>query len=131
MKANPDHVIMSAICGTNGYQAASCVGPGGSADPGTGYVDVANATGGVLGTICDSDWSTALANIGWISVTLADTFTLTQTPVAQTIEVYVNGSQLMAGWSYDVGLNAVVFDPAYVPANGDSVDIHYGYAGPC
>ena len=131
MKANPDHVIMSAICGTNGYQAASCVGPGGSADPGTGYVDVANATGGVLGTICDSDWSTALANIGWISVTLADTFTLTLTPVAQTIEVYVNGSQLLAGWSYDAGLNAVIFDPAYVPANGDSVDIHYGYAGPC
>ena len=131
MKVNPDHVILSAICGTNGYQATSCTGPGGSADPGTGYVDVANATGGILGTICDPDWSTALANIGWISVTLADTFALSQTPIPATIEVYVNGGQLLTGWSYDAVLNSVVFNPNYVPANGDSVDIHYGYIGPC
>jgi len=131
MKVNPDHVILSAICGTNGYQATSCTGPGGSADPGTGYVDVANATGGVLGTICDADWSAALANIGWISVTLADTFALSQTPVVQTIEVWVNGTQYPGGWSYDAALNAVVFDPNAVPANGDTVEIIYGTYGPC
>lgn len=112
-------------------RTSAAAAAGGSADPGTGHGDVAQATGGILGTICDPDWSTALANIGWISVTLADTFALSQTPIPATIEVHVNGGQLQAGWSHDAVLNAVVFNPNYVPGNGDSVDIHYGYIGPC
>ncbi len=131
MKVNPDHVILSAICGTNGYAATSCTGPGGTADPGTGYVDVANATGGVLGTICDADWSTVLANLGWIAISLSDTFPLTYEAVPNTVEVYVNGTQLQVGWSYDAVLNAIVFLPAYVPANGDTIVVDYGYYGAC
>ena len=131
MKLNPDHVILSAICGTNGYQATSCTGPGGSADPGLGYVEVANATGGVLGTICDADWSTVLANLGWIAISLSDTFPLTYEAIPGTIDVYVNGTQLNVGWSYDAVLNSIVFLPAYVPANGDTIVVDYGYYGAC
>ncbi len=131
MKANPDHVILSAICGTDGYSAQSCSGQGGVAYPGTGYVDVANSTGGVLASICDNDWSTALSNLAWITVNLADTFTLTYQAIPNTIEVYVNHVQAIGGWSYDAALNAVVFDPAYVPDDGELIEINYEYFGSC
>ncbi len=131
MKANPDHVILSAICGTDGYNAVSCSGQGGGADPGDGYVEVVNATGGILGSICDGNWSTTLTNLAWITVNLADTFTLTYTPIQNTIEVTVNGVAVYQGYSYDPALNAIVFSPNYVPDDGDIVNIHYGYYGPC
>ncbi len=131
MKANPDHVILNAIVGTDGYSAVTCSGLGGMAYPGTGYVDVANSTGGVLASICDNDWSTALTNLAWITINLADTFTLTYQAIPNTIEVYVNHVQAIGGWSYDAGLNAVVFDPAYVPDDGELIEIMYEYFGSC
>ena len=130
-KVNPSHVILSAIVGTDGVNAVSCSGAGGSASAGTGYVDVANSTGGVLGRICDSDWSAVLTSLGWLSMNLADTFTLTYQAIPNTIEVYINGVQVITGWSYDANLNAVVFLPNYVPDDGDVVNISYGYYGSC
>ncbi len=130
-KVNPSHVIMSAICGTDGANAVSCSGAGGSASAGTGYVDVTNSTGGVLGRICDSDWSSVLTSLGWLSMNLADTFTLTYQAIPNTIEVYINGVQVITGWSYDANLNAVVFLPNYVPDDGDVIQISYGYYGSC
>jgi uncharacterized membrane protein len=131
LKADPDQVVLSAICGTDGYNATSCSGPGGNANPGNGYVDVANATGGVLGSICDSDWSTVLTNLAWITVSLVDTFELSYDAIDGTITVYVNGVQQMIGWSFDANSNSVVFDPSYVPNDGDVVQINYGYYGAC
>ncbi len=131
MKANPDHVILSAIVGTDGYNAVSCTGQGGGADPGDGYVEVVNATGGVLGSICDNSWSSTLTNLAWITVNLADTFTLTYVPIPNTIEVTINGVAVYGGYSYDPALNAIVFDPNYVPDDGDIVSVHYGYYGNC
>jgi hypothetical protein len=131
LKADPDLVVLSAICGTNGYVAQACTGPGGAAYAGSGYVDVANATGGVLGSICESDWSTVLTSLAWITVNLSDTFELTYDAIPSTIVVYVNGVQMLVGWTYDAGLDAVVFDPAYIPADGDVIQIEYGYYGAC
>ena len=131
LKLNPDHVILSAICGTDGFNAVSCSGAGGYADPGSGYVEGVNQTGGILGSICDADWSSALTNMGWMTINLADTFALTYQAIPNTIAVYVNGVAIVSGWSYDPLLNAVVFDPAYVPDDGDTVDIDYGYFGSC
>ena len=131
LKADPSHVILSAICGTNGYVAQNCSGPGGNATAGTGYVDVANATGGVLGSICEPDWSSVLTSLAWITVNLADTFELSLDAIESTIIVYVNGVVQASGWYYDANLNSVVFDPAYVPQDGDVVQIYYGYYGPC
>jgi hypothetical protein len=132
LKFNPDHVVASSICGTDGSNATSCSGQGGSADPGTGYVDVVNSTGGILASICDSDWSAALTNLGWLTVSLADTFPLTNTPVIEsTIEVKVNSVDVYNGWSFDSAIQSVVFEPDYVPDDGDYVDVSYGVPGSC
>ncbi len=131
LKTNPDHVILSAICGTDGVDAQSCWGAGGQAMAGYGYVDAVNATGGILASICDADWSQALTNLGWQSLSLADTFDLTEAPIPSTILVDVNGTHLNQGWHYDAVINAVVIEPAYVPADGDVIDITYQLPGGC
>ena len=131
LKADPDQVVLSAIVGTDGYNAVSCSGPGGNADPGNGYVDVAAATGGVLGSICDPDWSTVLTNLAWITVSLEDSFELSLEAIESTLIVYVNGVQQLSGWYFDANTNSVIFDAAYVPQDGDVVQINYGYYGAC
>ncbi len=131
LKANPNHVILSAICGTDGVDATWCNGAGGSAMAGTGYVDATNATGGILGSICDSSWATTLTNMGWQSMSLADTLPLTHEPIPSTITVEVNGVLQQVGWAYDANVNAVILEPDFVPDDGDEITITYQLPGSC
>ena len=132
MKADPDDVYLSAICGTDGVNAVSCWGPGGSADPGYGYVDVANATGGILSSICEADWSQTMSEVGWLaSANVIDTFELSEDAIQGSIEVSVNGVAVPSGWVFDEPTNSIVFDPAAVPAYGDTIEVYYGYYGAC
>jgi len=131
LKLNPNHVILSAICGTDGLNAQSCNGAGGDANAGTGYVDVVNATGGILASICDSDWSQALTNMGWQSLSLADTLALSEEPIPSTITVEINGVGLSQGWYYDSVINAVILEPDYVPEDGDVIHVTYQTVGDC
>ncbi len=134
LKANPDHVILSAVVGTDGQVATSCNGAGGNAYAGDGYVEVANGTGGILASICQDDWSQTLTQLGWLSLSLADTFPLSHEAVPSTIEVKVNGIDVTTGWIYDPLVDvygAVIFEPNYVPEDGDTVDISYGTPGTC
>ena len=127
LKADPGDVYLNAFVGTDGVVATSCSGPGGSASAGSGYVDVVNATGGVLAPICDADWSMAMADLGQQATELTDTFELSHEPIHSSIEVYVNGVEV-TGWSYDPAGNAVVFDPVDIPVVGDLIDIDYAYS---
>ena len=125
LKTNPDHVILNAITGTDGVSAVACTGAGGSAGAGYGYVDAVQDTGGILSSICDFDWTVMMEDLGYVSEHLADTFELSQTPDPAYIQVFVNGVEVFTGWTYDSNINSVVFDPADVPADGDTVDIDY------
>ena len=131
LKTNPNHVILSAICGTDGVNAQMCWGAGGQAMAGTGYVDAVNQTGGILASICDADWSQALTNMGWQSLSLADTLPLSEEPIPSTILVDVNGVHLNQGWYHDAVINAVIMEPDHVPEDGDVVDVTYQVPGDC
>ena len=58
-----------------------------------------------------------------------DTFVLSDTPIASSIDVKVNGSTV-GGWTYNAGGGAVVFKEG-VPSGGDSVEIVYLAAQGC
>ncbi len=132
VKANPDHVILSAVCGTDGQNATSCSGQGGSASAGSGYVEATNATGGILARICDDDWSTPMSNLAWQAVSLADTFELSHTVVIpSTIAVEVNTVPVTAHWWFEAASNSVIFEADYVPEDGDEILITYGVEGTC
>ena len=105
--------------------------PGGcaTADAGSGYYEAVNYTGGVFLSIC-SDWTSPsnLAMLAEASVN-QNTFSLTHTPMPDSIAVDVNGV-VSTNWTYDSTSNAVVFsDPA--PGEGDVVDIAYAGLASC
>lgn len=121
-KGSSSMVRISAIAGPVGR--SSC------ADQGTGYAEAVSATGGIFLDIC-SEWASAtnLAALAEASVS-QDTYSLSQTPVVSTIQVFVNGSRVTSGWSYDSASNAVVFSSG-VPGEGDQVEIQYSLPGTC
>lgn len=56
-------------------------------------------------------------------------FTLSQTALAGTVEVRVDGISTTQGWSLDSSLNAVVFAAGYTPESGSTVTVDYVVSG--
>ena len=127
LKPNPDHVVLSDISGG----MTGCSGAGGSATNGSGYVSATNMTNGISASICDPNWVSTLSALAWLSQSFADTFELSQTPVEDSIEVRMNGVPLFVGWTYNSGLQAIVFDVDHVPENGDYLELEYTVLGAC
>jgi hypothetical protein len=120
---NPQSIVLSAVAGP---VPGGCGGDGDDdegADAGEGYDRAVEATGGEFLSIC-SDWADdidLLVDAG----TTRDRFGLTEEPVPDTIEVWVNGvAAPEADWEYRAAENEVVF-VANPPRAGDRVDVTY------
>lgn len=128
LKSDPALVVTSDITGG----LTGCQGNGTWAFIGTDYVTATNLTGGVSASICDANWSGIMNNLGWMSVSLADSFELSEpNPIVDTIVVYLNGVIVSVGWQYDAANNVVVFDFDHIPADQTQVDIEYAVYGDC
>ena len=123
LKVNPDHVILSGITG----QLTGCA----TAYTAQRYEQAVALTSGISESICNASWINALSNLAWLSMSWQDTFELSQDPVIETIEVELNNVPVYVGWDYDLVLNAVVFQPDYVPDTGDLITIRYNLLGDC
>jgi len=108
-----------------------CSSSSGDASPGMRYIDVANATGGNVASICQSDFADALASIGEIAFGLKTQFFLSRVAEPSTLEVRINGTLCSTGgganWVYDGPSNSVIFLEAggCMPQPGDEVEIYY------
>ncbi len=107
---------------------------GSGCNPGEGhlgyrYEDLVAATDGVLGNICDADFSTSLAEIQNKIAELSTQFRLTRVPVVSTIVVTVNGSNVPQsatnGWTYNSTANSIVFHGPAIPAQGAQISIDF------
>lgn len=105
------------------------------ATEGNRYISVAQATGGVIESICTANWGTTLANIGLATFGLRRRFALSSQPVPSTIAVSVNGvadpSVTPTGqvhWRYDGPSNSVVFEQTAVPPSNATIEITYTVA---
>jgi hypothetical protein len=113
--------IFSAIVGTSN---PSCTSPNGTAYYGPRYIQLAQATGGVVSSICDPNWGQSLANIGVRSFGLKKSFELSSQPVPATISVMLDGSPAASGsWTYDAVNNVVNF--AVEPPSYTTISISY------
>jgi hypothetical protein len=101
----------------------------GSADPGTGYYDAVNYTGGEFLSICASSWSSYMTALAKASISV-DTYELQATPVESTIKVLVNDVEVTSGWYYDEASNTVVFEKD-IPEGGDVVKVSYAGKANC
>lgn len=118
LKADPEDVVINAVAGD---YPTGCAG----ASAGTGYYEGTVATGGVFLSICSTDWARSLEDLAAESVSVNDTFTLTQNAVPQTIEVKIDGVRINVGWEYEVSTNSVVFDRDFIPAGGSQIEVYY------
>lgn len=122
----------------NLFHAHAIVGPPGGCSSGAGdaaaglrYRDVAQATGGSVGSICDSSFASTLSGIGNIAFGLRKQFFLTRLADQSTLEVKINGVACAGGggsnWSYDGPSNSVIFNESggCMPQVGQSIWIHY------
>ncbi|MDP2307259.1 MAG: choice-of-anchor D domain-containing protein [Pseudomonadota bacterium] len=130
LKEDREAIFVAAIVGDRLDGCSnSCGAEEASADPGDRYLDLAEAFEGFEESICTCDLAPAMERIGFESTFYLRSFGLTQTPGEPSLlKVWLDGA-LAAGWSYDPGLNAVVFDTA--PPLGSQVVVRYPLDNPC
>jgi len=113
---------LSAIVGPRG----GCSGPGGTALPGLRYLELAEATGGTTGSICEGHLGPVVAGLGASSVEWQRDFPLQATPDPGSLRVAVDGVRADSGWSVETAPDRVVFDLA--PAPGAVITVRYTVA---
>ncbi|MCA2981423.1 MAG: hypothetical protein INH37_24380 [Myxococcaceae bacterium] len=100
------------------------------------HAQLVASTNGLREEICTPNWATAIENIGKGAFGFRTTFFLNGTPSAgNQVQVAVDGQTLpdrdIGGglvWRYDAAINAVIFDPLYVPEPGKTLTISYRVA---
>jgi hypothetical protein len=103
---------------------------------GADHAELVRLTNGIREEICTPNWAVALENIGKGAFGFRTTFFLNGVPaMGNQVEVAVDGQSLPASddrgarvWSYDSAINAVIFEPLYVPEPGKTLTISYRVA---
>ncbi len=112
-----------------GDEPGGCVSGISAADPGSRYLEGALLTGGLIGSICEEDYSELLREVAFDVAGWADLFPLTRIPELATLEVKVDGVVMPNreddGWTYSLGDNAVWFHGRAVPRPGQDVVLTY------
>lgn len=112
----------------------TCPGAQGANEPGRGYIEVVNATGGVFYSPCSDVPENALRSIVDAVAGAASQFELNGTPISSTIKVVrVRDQQVVEvprdrqnGFDYDAVANAIFFrGTTNRPQDGDAVVVSY------
>ena len=123
MMANVGPFLLNGVVG---LRSGGCV-----ADVGTQYITGAGETGGELLHICDNDWGVVIDVLFAATITrLTANFTLTQTPVPETIRVFITQAnqpelEQVGNWTYDQASNSLVFDENSAVPDGWTVIARY------
>ena len=129
---NADLVSLSSVVGydeATGQPAACGTAAGGQALAGDRYVSVTRQTGGIARSICATDWSGLVDDLGLSAFGGRSAFYLTREAVASSLVVRVDGQAVgRPAWAYDATSNAVVFAAGSVPAPGAILDVDYDTA---
>lgn len=104
------------------------------------YEDVVAEMNGRFQEICDSDYTTMMANLGLDSIGLQVEYFLTRAANPDTLEVCVRSggptdSNCVSipqtsdgasdGYFYDSSANTIVFNPGSIPQRGSRIEVHY------
>lgn len=116
---------VSTITGTRLSNGRMCTSPHSQPlEEGSQYINAARKTGGIVQSICDTNWSTSLASIGRDINAQSSQILLSKIPYAGTVRVYVNDVE-STQWTYTSASNSIKFNTGYVPASGSKIDIAY------
>lgn len=115
LKGDPQQVGISAITGGRD----GCF----TASPNPDLVDLADATGGVVASICSPDWAETLGDVAGVASGGAPLVRLSQEPDPATIQVWVDGAEQTSGWEFDAGSRRIHFDVP--PPEAGLVEVRY------
>lgn len=126
------NVVVNAIVGDPPEGCASIYG---AADAGVKYRLAQSQTDGIRESICSLDYDEMLSRVALKVLGLDNTVALTEAPDLETMTVRVDDALIHRrdrhGWSYDAGINSIVFDGYSVPPPGAEVVINYAkWIGP-
>ncbi|MCB9794873.1 MAG: VWA domain-containing protein [Alphaproteobacteria bacterium] len=99
------------------------------------YIRAADATGGLVGDICDDDYSGIMEELGLSVAGLLSNFRLDCDPVEDTLVVEVDGEIIephpVTGWTFDSVNRMLRFDGDYLPPRGSTLTASYKVGGEC
>ena len=72
-----------------------------------------------------------MQNLATGATTARSTFTLSEIPLEETIQVTVDSIEWFVDWTYDPIQNAIVFDINHIPSAGSEIEVTYGIYGDC
>ena len=101
-------------------------------EPGQGYVEIANGTGGQFGSLC-GDMSQNLRDVARVATGVASAYRLSTVPASASLQVAIGPAghgraiprSRVNGFDYDAVQNSVVFYGDARPKDGDEVVIGY------
>jgi hypothetical protein len=109
--------------------ACEAANPSSSGHVGTRYLQLVNDTGGVAGSICDTDFSGTLNAMQNKISEDSTQFRLSKTPVVSSIIVKINSVDIPQnptnGWTYDSNNNSIKFHGSALPPQGAAISITF------
>lgn len=122
LKSGQTLVQIGAIVGTDGSNCADSY-------PGRRYMAGALLTGGLIGDICQSDWSGMMGDLGLNATGIHTRFQTTSAAKPETLEVYVDEDPVTGdpvnGWTYDTATWFLEFHGDAIPPRGSAVTATY------
>lgn len=131
LKSGDARVIASAIVGPKANQQDGCQQ---EVWPGNRYRSMAVTMGGIVGNICNPDYSGIMEDLGLAVAGEITVFNLSYAAVPETIEVTVDDEVIPEseadGWTYDAEYRQIRFDGSFVPPRGSGITVAYEILGP-
>jgi len=116
---------VTAITGTRDQAGALCRSAHSKpVEEGTQYINAAKATGGMVQSICEANWSQSLGEIGQDLTAQISQIALQKTPHVPSLEVKVNGN-VVTSWDYIAGSNSIKFQAMSSPPPGAEIRVTY------
>jgi hypothetical protein len=117
----PGKLSISAIVGP--LDLSTC--PTASSSGGR-YIQLAQATAGVVESICTPNWAESLKKLSDTTFGPKRSFPLSEVPADPAqISVHVDGVAVTSGWQYVAATNAVLFEVGAAPPPGAYIEITY------
>ena len=131
LKSGDARVVASAIVGPKASEQQGCQQ---EVWPGNRYRSMAVTMGGIVGNICNPDYSGIMEDLGLAVAGEITVFNLAYAAVPETIEVTVDDEIIPEsetdGWIYDAEYRQIRFDGSYVPPRGSGISVSYEILGP-
>lgn len=130
LKSRDDAVKLGAIVGPT--DAVSVCGD--TTQPGVRYLDAVALKGGLAASICETDWTSILTDLGLEATGITTTFEMCSRAKEGTLEVFIDGDPVpegaINGYLYDDESATLSFHGDWIPGRGAEVEARWIAAGP-